>query len=67
MSKKNEITVNVHGLLGETGCVQIKLPEDRINEGDKFIYEKIGYQITRKIEEDVEHPILYVIVLDIFV
>ena len=35
--------------------------------GGRFIYDKVGYEVTRKIEQDVEYPILSVLVLDIFV
>jgi len=65
--EKKKVTVNIHGLLSSEDCVQMDLPEEEIQEGAQFVYEKVGYKVIRKIEVDVEYPIIYVMVLDIFV
>jgi hypothetical protein len=59
--------VRIHGLLGEPDGVLIEMNTEELSEGTQFIYENVGYQVTRVIFEDVEHPNVYVMVLDIYV
>ncbi|MBF0351850.1 MAG: hypothetical protein HQM11_12525 [SAR324 cluster bacterium] len=68
MSESSEkILVNVHGALKYEETIQLWLTENQLVEGERFIYENVGYEITHVIREDVERPIVYVLVLDIFV
>ena len=68
MSEESEenILVNLHGLLGEPDAVQIEIASKNLEEGSQFVYDNVAYQVTRSIMEDVEHPLVYVMVLDIF-
>ncbi|MEC8479203.1 MAG: hypothetical protein VXZ12_11735 [SAR324 cluster bacterium] len=68
MSEESEenILVNLHGLLGEPDAVQIEIASENLEEGSQFVYDNVTYQVTRTIMEDVEHPLVYVMVLDIF-
>ena len=63
---EENIRVNLHGLLGETEAVQVDIPSENLVEGSLFIYNEVEYQVTRTIFEDVEHPLVYLMVLDIF-
>ena len=63
---EENIRVNLHGLLGETEAVQVDIPSENLVEGSQFIYNNVAYQVTRTILEDVEHPLVYLMVLDIF-
>ena len=63
---EENIRVNFHGLLGETEAVQVDIPSENLVEGSQFIYNNVVYQVTRTILEDVEHPLVYLMVLDIF-
>ncbi len=67
MESDKEITVNVQGLLGYLAMTHLKLTENQTLVGSRFIYEKVSYKVVKKIEHDVEYPIIYVIALDIFV
>ena len=58
--------VNLHGLLGEPDAVQIEIATENLEEGSQFVYDNVAYQVTRTIMDDVEHPLVYVMVLDIF-
>ena len=68
LSEESEenILVNLHGLLGEPDAVQIEIASENLEEGSQFVYDNVSYQVTRTIMEDVEHPLVYVMVLDIF-
>ena len=68
LSEESEenILVNLHGLLGEPDAVQIEIASENLEEGSQFVYDTVAYQVTRTIMEDVEHPLVYVMVLDIF-
>ena len=68
MSEESEenILVNLHGLLGEPDAGQIEIASEKLGEGSQFVYDNVAYQVTRTIMEDVEHPLVYVMVLDIF-
>ena len=59
------LIVNIHGLLGEHDGVQIELEEELLVEEGEFVLDEVSYQIVRIINEDVEHPLVYVVVLDI--
>ena len=59
------IIVNIHGLLGEQDGVQIEFEEELLVEEGEFVLDEVNYQIVRIINEDVECPIVYVVVLDI--
>ena len=67
MTDENTSTliVNIHGLLGEQGGVQIEFEEDLLVEEGEFVLDEVRYQIVRIINEDVEYPLVYVVVLDI--
>ena len=57
--------VNIHGLLGEQDGVQIEFEEELLVEEEEFVLDDVSYQIVRIINEDVEYPLVYVVVLDI--
>tara|TARA_B100000579_G_C22829550_1_gene855154 strand:- start:1903 stop:2118 length:216 start_codon:yes stop_codon:yes gene_type:complete len=59
------IIVNIHGLLGEQDGVQIEIEEDLLVEEGEFVIDEVSYRIVRIINEDVEYPLVYVVVLDI--
>ena len=59
------VIVNIHGLLGEQDGVQIEFEEELLVEEGEFILDEVTYQIVRIINEDVEYPLVYVVVLDI--
>ena len=59
------VIVNIHGLLGEQDGVQIEFEEELLVEEGEFILDEVRYQIVRIINEDVEDPLVYVVVLDI--
>ena len=63
---EEKIRVNLHGLLGETEAVQVDIPSENLVEGSQFIYNNVAYQVTRTILKDVEHPLVYLMVMDIF-
>ena len=59
------VIVNIHGLLGEQDGVQIEFEEELLVEEGEFVIDEVRYQIVRIINEDVEYPLVYVVVLDI--
>ena len=59
------VIVNIHGLLGEQDGVQIEFEEELLVEEGEFVLDEVRYQIVCIIDEDVEHPLVYVVVLDI--
>ena len=67
MTNENTSTVivNIHGLLGEQDGVQIEFEEELLEEEGEFVLDEVRYQIVRIINEDVEYPLVYVVVLDI--
>ena len=67
MNDENTSTliVNIHGLLGEHEGVKIEFEEELLVEEGEFVLDEVNYQIVRIIDEDVECPIVYVVVLDI--
>ena len=67
MTDENTSTliVNIHGLLGEQGGVKIEFEEELLVEEGEFVLDEVRYQIVRILHEDVEHPLVYVVVVDI--
>ena len=61
----NTVIVNIHGLLGEQDGKQIEFEEELLVEEGEFVIDDVSYQIVRIINEDVEYPLVYVVVLDI--
>ena len=59
------VIVNIHGLLGEQDGVQIEFEEELLLEEGEFVLDEVRYEIVRIINEDVEYPLVYVVVLDI--
>ena len=59
------VIVNIHGLLGEQDGVQIEFEEELLVEEEEFVLDEVRYQIVRIINDDVEYPLVYVVVLDI--
>ena len=59
------IIVSIHGLLGEQDGLQIEFEEELLVEEGEFVLDEVSYQIVRIINEDVEYPLVYVVVLDI--
>ena len=59
--------VTVYGLVGHSEPQTLSLDQNQTKLGSRFVYQKVSYKVVRQIEHDVEHPILYVIALDIFV
>ena len=67
MTDENTYTVivTIHGLLGEQDGVQIEFEEELLVEEGEFVLDEVRYEIVRIINEDVEYPLVYVVVLDI--
>ena len=59
------VIVNIHGLLGEQDGLKIEFEEELLVEEGEFVLDEVRYQIVRIINEDVEYPLVYVVVLDI--
>ena len=59
------VIVNIHGLLGEQDGVQIEFEEELLMEEGEFVLDEVRYEIVRIINDDVEYPLVYVVVLDI--
>ena len=59
------VIVNIHGLLGEQDSIQMEFTEELLEEEGQFIIDNVEYKIVRIINEDVEYPVVYVVVLDI--
>ena len=59
------VIVNIHGLLGEQDGLQIEFEEELLVEEGEFVIDEVSYRIVRIINEDVEYPLVYVVVLDI--
>ena len=61
----SSIIVNMHGLLGEQEVVQIEIEAERLVEEEQFVLDNVAYEIVSIINEDVEYPVVYVVILDI--
>ena len=63
--KPSTVIVNMHGLLGEQEVIQIEFEEELLQEKEQFVFDNVAYEIVRIINEDVEYPVVYVVILDI--
>ncbi len=61
----SKVLINIHGLLGESEGTQITVESGILHETKQFIYDHVAYEIVRVILTDVEHPIVYVVLLDV--
>ena len=59
------VIVNIHGLLGEQNSSQMEFAVELLEVEGQFILDNVEYEIVRIINEDVEYPVVYVVVLDI--
>ena len=59
------VIVNMHGLLGEQEVIQMEFEAELLQEKEQFIFDNVAYEIIRIINEDVEYPVVYVVILDI--
>lgn len=59
------VTVNMHGLLGEQEVIQMEFEAELLVEQEQFVFDNVAYEIVRIINEDVEYPVVYVVILDI--
>jgi len=55
----------MHGLLGEQEVVQMEFEAELLVEEEQFVLDNVAYEIVRIINEDVEYPVVYVVILDI--
>ena len=67
MADENPATVivNMHGLLGEQEVIQMEFKAELLVEQEQFVFDNVAYEIVRIINEDVEYPVVYVVILDI--
>ena len=67
MADENPTTVivNMHGLLGEQEVIQMEFKAELLVEQEQFVFDNVAYEIARIINEDVEYPVVYVVILDI--
>ena len=67
MPEENPTTVivNMHGLLGEQEVMQMEFAAEFLVEQEQFVFDNVAYEIVRIINEDVEYPVVYVVILDI--
>ena len=59
------VIVNMHGLLGEQEVIQMEFEAELLVEQEQFVFDNMAYEIVRIINEDVEYPVVYVVILDI--
>ena len=59
------VIVNMHGLLGEQEVIQMEFEAELLQEKEQFVFDNVAYEIVRIINEDVEYPVVYVVILDI--
>ena len=59
------VIVNMHGLLGEQEVIQMEFEAELLVEQEQFVFDNVAYEIVRIINEDVEYPVVYVVILDI--
>ena len=55
----------MHGLLGEQEVIQMELERELLQEKEQFVFDNVAYKIVRIINEDVEYPVVFVVILDI--
>ena len=67
MTEENPSTVivNMHGLLGEQEVIQMEFEEGLLQEKEQFVFYNVDYEIVSIMNEDVEYPVVYVLILDI--
>ena len=67
MTEENPSTVivNMHGLLGEQEVIQMEFEAELLQEKEQFVFDYVDYEILFIINEDVEYPVVYVVILDI--
>ena len=58
------VIVNMHGLLGEQEVIQMEFEAELLVEQEQFVFDNVAYEIVRIINEDVEYPVVYVVILD---
>ena len=59
------VIVNIHGLLGEQEVIQMEFDAELLVEEEQFEFDNVSYEIVHIINEDVEYPVVYVVILDI--
>ena len=59
------VIVNMHGLLGEQEVIQMEFEAELLVEQEQFVFDNVAYEIVCIINEDVEYPVVYVVILDI--
>ena len=59
------VIVNMHGLLGEQEVIQMEFKAELLVEQEQFVFDNVAYEIVRIINEDVEYPVVYVVILAI--
>ena len=59
------VIVNMHGLLGEQEVIQMEFEAELLQEKEQFVFDNVAYEIVRIINEDVEYPVVYVVIFDI--
>ena len=59
------VIVKMHGLLGEQEVIQMEFEAELLVEQEQFVFDNVAYEIVRIINEDVEYPVVYVVILDI--
>ena len=57
------VIVNMHGLLGEQEVIQMEFEAELLVEQEQFVFDNVAYEIDRIINEDVEYPVVYVVIL----
>ena len=55
----------MHGLLGEQEVIQMEFEEGLLQEKEQFVFYNVDYEIVSIMNEDVEYPVVYVVILDI--
>ena len=55
----------MNGLLGEQEVIQMEFEAELLQEEEQFVFDNVAYEIVRIINEDVEYPVVYVVILDI--
>ena len=55
----------MNGLLGEQEVIQMEFEAELLLEKEQFVFDNVAYEIVRIINEDVEYPVVYVVILDI--
>ena len=65
MKNPSNVIENMHGLLGEQEVIQMELERELLQEKEQFVFDNVAYEIVRIINEDVEYPVVYVVILDI--